>query len=254
MPKGFVMSMTLERIDQFKQMVAANKPLTVNEVQQLKEYYRIGLTYTSNALEGNSLTETETKVVIEDGLTVGGKPLRDHLEALGHSRAYDHLLTLVNQKNFGETDVLELHRLFYDRIDSARAGAYRQERIIVTGTDFKFSNPSEISVLMKEFFEQLTQQSKQLHPVVLAAWVHIRFVTIHPFIDGNGRLARLLMNLVLLQRGYIVTLIPPILRHEYIRLVRAGNFGDQEPFYEFIAQRVLESYKEYVRLLSFSAT
>lgn len=98
------MPKTIERIDQFKQMLAAKKPLTMREVQQLKEYYRIGLTYTSNALEGNSLTETETKVVIEDGLTVSGKPLRDHLEALGHSSAYDHLLTLVGQISFSFKD------------------------------------------------------------------------------------------------------------------------------------------------------
>jgi len=245
--------MTLERIDQCKQILATKKPLTVGEVQQLKEYYRIGLTYTSNALEGNSLTETETKVVIEDGLTVSGKPLRDHLEALGHSSAYDHILTLVGQNNFTESDLLKLHHLFYHRIDGVHAGVYREERIIVTGTDFKFPNPSEVPVLMKEFFEQLIEQRKQLHPVVFAAWVHIRFVTIHPFIDGNGRLARLLMNLVLLQHGYIITLIPPILRYEYIRLVRAGNFGKCEEFYEFIAQCILESYKEYTRLLGLTA-
>lgn len=248
-----IMSTTLERIDQFKQTLAAKKPLTISEVQQLKEYYRIGLTYTSNALEGNSLTETETKVVIEDGLTVSGKPLRDHLEALGHSSAYDHLLTLVGQSNFNEDDLLKLHRLFYQRIDSVHAGVYRQERIFVTGTDFKFPDPSEVPGLMKEFFDQLAEQQKQLHPVEYAAWVHIRFVTIHPFIDGNGRLARLLMNLVLLQHGYIISIIPPILRFEYIQLVRAGNFGKIEPFYEFIAQRVLESYKEYARLLGLTA-
>lgn len=247
------MSVTLERIDQFKQMLSAKKPLTVAEVQQLKEYYRIGLTYTSNALEGNSLTETETKVVIEDGLTVSGKPLREHLEALGHAAAYDHLLTLVGQSNFNEVDLLQLHRLFYQRIDSAHAGVYRQDRIFVTGTDFKFPDPAEVPELMKEFIDQLAEQEKRLHPVEYAAWVHVRFVTIHPFIDGNGRLARLLMNLVLLQREYIVTLIPPILRFEYIQLVRAGNFGKYQAFYEFIAQRVLESFKEYTRLLGLTA-
>lgn len=247
------MSVTLKRIDQFKKMLAAKKPLTVGEIQQLKEYYRIGLTYTSNALEGNTLTETETKVVIEDGLTVSGKPLRDHLEALGHSSAYDHLLTLVGQSNFNEIDLLKLHRLFYQRIDSAHAGVYRQDRIFVTGTDFKFPDPTQVPELMKEFIDQLTEQERRLHPIEYAAWVHVRFVTIHPFIDGNGRVARLLMNLILLQHGYIVTLIPPILRFEYIQLVRSGNFGKYEPFYEFIAQRVLESYKEYTRLLGLTA-
>lgn len=246
------MNELLKCIDRYKQAVVTHKPLTVGEVQQLQEYYRIGLTYTSNALEGNSLTETETKVLIEDGLTVSGKPLRDHLEALGHAVAYDHLLTLVQQKNFTEADILKLHYLFYHKIDEARAGAYRQEQVFVTGTDFVFPKVQEVPVLMKKFIDECAEQKKTLHPVVFAAWVHVRFVTIHPFIDGNGRLARLLMNLVLLQHGYIVTIIPPILRHEYIRLVRAGNFGKCEPFYEFIAQCVLESYKEYMRLLCLS--
>src|ERR1700733_8799321 len=125
-------------IDKIKNEIEQYRPLPPVIIPMLKEYFRIGLTYTSNALEGNSLTETETKVILEDGLTIGGKSLREHFEVIGHSRAYDFMWKLAANNQISEQDILQLHYLFYNQIDPANAGKYRTVNVIVTGTDFQF--------------------------------------------------------------------------------------------------------------------
>ena len=228
--------------------IRAHRPLDAYEIKQLKEYFRIGLTYTSNAIEGNSLTESETKVVLEDGITIGGKPLKDHFEAIGHSEAFDLLYKLAKRQDITEDDILGLHRLFYYRIDSETAGKYRERNVIITGTDFIPPGPTEVPKAVQEFLSNLPSL-RQLHPVEYAAMLHLNLVTIHPFIDGNGRTARLLMNLALLQSGYPITIIPPIIRGDYISVLRDSNKGDNKPFINFISCCVWESQKEYLRLL-----
>lgn len=235
--------------DKLQQKIRGCRPLSAGELRQLREYYRIGLTWSSNALEGNSLTETETKVVIEDGITIGGKPLRDHYEATGHSEAYELLHRLAGGTTIGEADILNLHRLFYHRIDEQNAGRYRKVRIIVTGADTAFPPPSRIKTLMKRFVGGIPALHELYHPVEVAALLHARLVNIHPFVDGNGRTARLLMNLSLMQTGYPITVIPPILRAEYLDAVKAGNREDFAPFITFISNMVYEGQKEYLRLL-----
>jgi len=236
-------------IDRLKKEIDGYRPLSQHMLTQLKEYYRIGLTWASNALEGNSLTETETKVVLEDGLTIGGRPLRDHLEVLGHSEAYDFMLSLVPEKTITEHTICELHRLFYYHINQHEAGKYRTVPVHVTGTDFKFPVGQDIAKLMRSFVESFPDLAKKYHPVEYAALVHLRFVTIHPFIDGNGRTARLLNNLALLQHGYVITIVPPVMRQHYLTTIRQGNKGDEQPFIDFMSEMVYESHKEYLRLL-----
>jgi Fic family protein len=238
----------LEKIDRFQQEIHALKPLNHAELQQLKEYYRIGLTYSSNALEGNSLTETETKIVLEEGITIGGKPLRDHLEAVGHSEAFNLIYRLQNTNTITEEDVLELHRLFYRKIDPQNAGNYRQVRVFITGSTFKVPPPSKIQALMRAFIQQLSVLRKRHHPVVYAALVHKEFIEIHPFVDGNGRTARLLMNLALLQHGYPIVIIPPVLRSDYINALEMCHKHDDTPFIRLIATAVLEAQKDFLRL------
>lgn len=239
----------LKKIDALKGKIDRHRPLDAHVLKQIREYFRIGMTYTSNALEGNSLTETETKIVIEDGITIGGKPVRDHLEALGHSEAYDFLFQLAKGQDITEVDIKELHRLFYYRIDAKQAGKYRKRRVIITGTEFIPPAPDRIPELMKEFIERLPKIRAERHPVEFAAVAHKEIVTIHPFIDGNGRAGRLLMNLALLQAGYPVTIIPPILRREYLDTLDKTHKGDDGPFINFIAGVCYESAKEYLRLL-----
>ena len=241
----------IKEIDGLKAKIDKHKPLSENALKQLKEYYRIGLTYTSNAIEGNSLTETETKIVIEDGITIGGKPLKDHYEAMGHSEAFSFLYDLAKNKTITEADILKLHHLFYYRIDEDKAGKYRKVNVLITGSTFRPPVHSEVPALMKKFTDKIPSMRKKYHPVEFSARLHKELITIHPFVDGNGRTARLLMNLALLQTGYVVTIIPPILRNEYINTIKKAQIEpkDDKPFINFISSMVYESAKEYIRLL-----
>jgi Fic family protein len=239
----------LKKIDALRVKIDAHRPLDAHTLKQVREYFRISMAYSSNALEGNSLTETETKIVIEDGITIGGKPVRDHLEALGHSEAYDLLFRLAKSQDITEANVKELHRLFFYRIDAKQAGKYRKRRVIITGTDFIPPGPERITGLMESFIAGLPEVRAKRHPVEFAALIHKELVTIHPFIDGNGRAARLLMNLALLQAGYPVAIIPPILRRDYLDTLNRTHKGDDGPFIKFISAVCYESAKEYLRLL-----
>lgn len=235
--------------DKLQQEINHHRPLKGQALKQLRDYFRIGLTWSSNALEGNTLTETETKVVIEDGITIGGKPLKDHFEAIGHAEAFDYLQKLARRKEIAERDILKLHKLFYYRIDEANAGHYRKQNVIVTGTDFVFPAPSELKELMAAFADEILRLRAEKHPIEFASLLHTRLVTIHPFVDGNGRAARLLMNLALLQEGYPVTIIPPVLRSEYLTAVRESNIGNVTSFVNLLSSMVWESQRDYLRLL-----
>jgi Fic family protein len=247
----------LKRIDEYKAVIDSRRPLTKEEVRELDSYFRIGLTYTSNALEGNTLTLSETKVIIEDGITVGGKPLKDCYEATGHAKAYDFMLKTARAENlvFSEETVLTLHRLFYSGLDPENAGKYRTYRAFITGTEYLPPEASEVPALMEEFISELNDKGKKLHPVTLAAFAHRRLADIHPFTDGNGRAARLLMNLILVNKGYPVVSIPPILRVEYISALqtaqRIKNPSDKA-FFRLIAECELEAQKDYCRMFRIS--
>lgn len=238
----------LNKIDLFQEKIKAVCSLEGELVDQIKGYYRIGLTWTSNALEGNTLTESETKVLLEDGLTVGGKPLRDIFEAVDHARAYDFMFTLMQNRQIDESAVLYMHQLFYQNIEPNYAGKYRDLPVIITGSRYPTTAPERLQHEMEQFFEWIKQERDSLHPVEFAAQLHKRFVFIHLFKDGNGRVARLLMNLALIQDGYLPAVIAPILRREYISLLELAHRSDHD-FVEFIAERELESQKEILRLL-----
>ena len=235
--------------DIYKAKIDAHRPLNEDTVKQIQEYYRIGLTYSSNALEGNTLDLAETKVVLEDGLTINGKPMKDHLETLGHSDAFYELLNLAKSDAITEDNIKYLHKLFYKRIEEENAGQYRTKSIIVTGSDVEFPKPEILQDKMTEFSQSIPDMRKNLHPIEFAAMLHAKFVNIHPFIDGNGRVARLLMNLALLQAGYNITIIPPVVRADYIRAIQDTNHNKFTLFVNFVSEMVLESQKEYLRII-----
>jgi Fic family protein len=239
----------LSRIDENKARLDAYRPMQEPLLSQLRDYYRVGLTWTSNALEGSSLTESETKVVLEDGLTVAGKPLREYYEAVGHAKAYDAMFGLLDaSKSLTEADICRLHALFYQQVDAAQAGQYRQQRVFISGSRFTPPPPAKLPEQMGQLVAWMQENENSLHPVVFAAQVHKRFVFIHPFIDGNGRVSRLLMNLCLLRHGYTLAIVPPVLRVEYIQLLEKAHTED-DSFVAFIAERVLETQKEILRML-----
>lgn len=235
-------------LDLYQEKINERRPFRGEMLKQIQAYYRIGLTWSSNALEGNTLTESETKVLLEDGLTIGGKPLQYTYEAIGHSKAYDFMFSLLENRTITETDVLMMHQLFYESIDRTYAGRYRDMDVFISGSQYPVTSPQRIQDEMKQLLSWINTDRGNLHPVVFAAQLHQRFVFIHPFIDGNGRIARLLMNTALIQDGYLLAIIPPILRHEYIELLEKAHQNDQ-PFVEFIVNRVIESQKEIMRLL-----
>jgi Fic family protein len=238
----------LVEIDKLQKEVNALRPLQPDTLEQLKKYYRVGLTYSSNALEGNSLTETETKIILEDGITIGGKPMKDHYEATGHGEAYDYMNSLATIQCFTEEDIKKLHKLFYHRINEEEAGQYRKKKVFISGSKYALPTPDQVQDLMNKFITKMKVVAKERHPVEYSAIAHKDFVFIHPFIDGNGRVARLLMNLILLQKGYCLAIIPPILRMDYVQALEKAHTDDKE-FIRFIARTVRETQNDYLRLL-----
>lgn len=238
----------LKRIDQLHTQIKAQRPLSAQSLASLKTYYNLGLTWSSNALEGNTLTESETKVVIEDGLTVAGKPLRDHFEAVGHAEAFEFMMSLTHSSDLTEAQISNLHRLFFIKIDAQQAGRYRNCEVLISGSRFPVPKPEKVPKLMQHFVSQLSASRPTLHPVIFAARAHKEFVFIHPFIDGNGRVARLIMNLCLIQAGFPIAIIPPIRRADYIARLEKAHTNDTE-FVTLIEESVLDGLKDYVRMM-----
>lgn len=237
----------LNQCEQQQRALWAYRPLSKETLQSLREYYRVGLTYTSNALEGNSLTESETKVVIEDGLTIEGKPLRDVYEAVGHAKAYDFLYEISHEAPLTEETIKTIHRLFYQQIDTERAGMYRKVPVFISGSQHAVAPIAEIDKKMQQLVRWYNNQEGKIHPVVLAAELHKRFVYIHPFVDGNGRVSRLLMNLSLMRNDYNIALIPAICRSEYISALKLGH-NNPDIFAHFVADRVIMTQSDILRL------
>ncbi|HHY05763.1 MAG TPA: Fic family protein [Clostridia bacterium] len=240
----------IEKVDRCHAAINAVRPFEGHMLEQLKDYYRIGLTWSSNAIEGNTLTISETKVVLEDGLTVAGRPLRDFYETVSHGKAYNFMFTLIGEKRISAADIKTMHRLFYKEIDEENAGTWRKKPVIVSGSDYVFPHPDELDQQMAELDAWIANERYKYHPVTFAGLLHLKFVSIHPFIDGNGRASRLIMNLALIQDGYQLAIIPPVLRTEYNDTIRQyQNKGNAEPFCDFITERVYETQKEIMRLL-----
>jgi Fic family protein len=244
----------LVKADKYKAAISMARPLAGDELKELDNYFKVGLTYSSNALEGNSLTISETKILLEDGITVGGKPVKDYFEAAGHAKAYDYMLEMARSANNEITEeiVKKLHLLFYSGIDSGYAGRYRDIQIYISGTEYLPPAPKDVQKLMSSFVNNMNKLKSKLHPIEFAAILHKEFVDIHPFKDGNGRTARLLMNLILFESGYGIVSIPPILRNEYVQtLIIAQRESNKNinPFIEFIAECVIETQRDYCRLL-----
>jgi len=242
------------KADKYKADICSARPLGYDELKDLDNYFRVGLTYSSNALEGNSLTIAETKILLEDGITVGGKPIKDYFEATGHAKAYDYMLEVARtiDNKLTEDIINKLHMLFFIGIDSEYAGKYRDIQVYISGTEYMPPAPENIQKLMIDFVNNMNALKAKIHPIEFAAIFHKEFVDIHPFKDGNGRTARLLMNLILVQSGYGIVSIPPILRNEYIQaliIAQRETNNSLEPFIEFIAQCVIETQRDYCRML-----
>lgn len=234
-----------------KQQLDAFRPLPPELVKNLEEWFKVELTYTSNAIEGNTLTRAETALVVEKGITVQGKSLKEHLEATNHAEALDYIKTLVNKKRqeLTENDILDIHKAILQKIEEDHAGRYRTQHARLTGSETILPNPVRIPDLMKTFIKWLTGTNLD-HPVEIAADAHFRLVSIHPFSDGNGRTSRLLMNLLLMQEGYPPAIIRKEERLEYVNALEKGQVANGiDDFYNLIYEAVDRSLDIYLEAL-----
>lgn len=232
----------LVQIDSLKTRLDAARPLTSEQLQQALD---IEYTFESNRIEGNTLTLRETDLVVNKGLTVGGKSMREHLEAINHYEAILYIRELATRGSpLDEREVRNIHALVLRGIDRDNAGRYRSLPVMISGSRHLPPQPWAVPKLMEELGLWLTGESLQLHPVIRAAEAHERLVTIHPFIDGNGRTARLVMNLILLANGCAIANIPgdtDSRRTYYDALEKANMEADKSDFLLLIARQVQRS-------------
>ena len=239
-----------EIIDDLKAKLDQHRPLSPMIVKNLHEDLILRWTYHSNAIEGNTLTLLETKVVLE-GITVGGKALREHFEAINHRDAILYVEDIIKkQEPFSEWQIRNIHQLILKNIDDENAGRYRQQNVLISGAT---TNPPDYTLLhekMAQFIDWYNMEAHTLHPVERAAKVHADFVGIHPFVDGNGRTSRLLMNLELMKSGYPPSVIAVENRLAYYEaLDQWMAYGNSEPFNNLVAAVVLEGFKPYQTVL-----
>lgn len=238
----------IDSIEQKKAQLDRLRPLAAAALAQLQKYYDVELTYTSNAIEGNTLTLRETAEVIEHGITVGGKSLRDHLEAVDHYDAVQWMRELAAQTTpVGENIVCELHRRIVARSQPEIAGIYSRFPRRIAGSPVVFPNPAKIPQLMQEFGVWLKNAPSNPASVFDA---HFRLTAIHPFGDGNGRTARLLMNLLLIRGGYPPIAVRPEDRKTYLDALERGSLAeDLRPFQSFMHERLDATMGEYLSAL-----
>jgi len=247
----------LTEIHQKKEQLNKLRPLSEAQVKNLKDVYDIQLTYNSNAIEGSTLTYSETKLILNEGITIGGKSMNEHLETINHKEAISFIedIAKIETKEITLADIKNIHHLILKGIDNKNARSYRTQNVGVVKSDgaiHNFTEPFKIDEKMNEFINWLDMQTTE-EPILLAALVHLKFVSIHPFIDGNGRTARLLMNLILLQNGYPQAIIKVANRAEYIQAVekyQQSSNNDYNDFYKVVLQSVNDSLELYSTILT----
>lgn len=238
------------QIDGLKARLDEIRPIAGHKVLQALD---IEYTYESNRIEGNTLTLQETALVVEKGLTISGKPLKDHLEAINHVHALEYVKELACEDVFTEGVLLDIHRFILQGIDNENAGKYRTVPVLISGSKHIPPQPYLVAKQMEDYFIWYGENKAALHPVQLAAEMHERLVTIHPFIDGNGRTARLVMNLLLLQAGYPIVMLKGDADSRlqyYNALEQAQVENDKQVFISLIADKELESLNRMLSIIS----
>ena len=236
----------LTRIEEKMGRLNSLRPLPTDTVIRLHDEMRLLHTYHSNAIEGNTLTLSETRLVLEEGTTIGGKSLREHLEATNNAKAFDLIEDIAKKKKpIDHVTIQQIHEVVTAGI-LEEAGKYRRINVRITGAVKTPPDWSKIVKLMDELVKKISESIT--HPVETAAYLQHRFVEIHPFIDGNGRVARLLTNLYLFSCGYPVVVLKSEERGKYYKFLRAADAGNLGTFANFIAKAVDESLTMYLSI------
>lgn len=241
------------RLDEKLAKLNKLRPLPKSAVQKLREKFQIEMTYNSNAIEGNSLTLKETFLVINEGITVKGKPLKDHLEAKDHQAALEYLYDLVDKdKKHTVSEVLirNLHQIIIQETDKEWAGRYRNANVIIGGAKHTPPDARQVPNKMRDLISWLKTQKNKTNIIELSALLHHKLVHIHPFFDGNGRTARLTMNLLLMQAGYPLVIILKNDRKKYYDVLDKADKGRYEALVKFIAQSIERSLDIYLKTLT----
>ncbi|TDD77363.1 Fic family protein [Flavobacterium caseinilyticum] len=240
----------LDEIDALKSKLDKCRQFDSYRVAQALE---LEYTFESNRIEGNTMTLRETDLVINEGLTISGKSMREHLEVINHQEAIAYIKDLMQRNSsINEREVLSIHNLILRGIQPEDAGRYRKVQVMIQGSSYLPPQPFLVSKEMEDYFIWYQTNKSSLHPIVLAAEMHERLVTIHPFIDGNGRTSRLVMNLILLQHGYIIANIKGDYESRmqyYQTLETAQTKNNKEDFLLFIAQIEKESLERYLTII-----
>ena len=238
------------RIQAKKVRLDAFRPFPNSILQRLHEDIALEWTYNSNAIEGNTLSLNETKVVLQHGLTVGGKTLREHFETLNHKKAIDWLTERVSQDfSLSVKDILHLHYLVMSGIADEYAGIIRTGRVRITGAKFIPPNPLKVPDLLEELIEWVNDNPLNLNIVERISVFHHRFVWIHPFFDGNGRTARLVMNLLLMKWGYPPVIVLKVDRMKYYRALEDANLFQYSKLFLLIFQGLEQSLDRYLNAI-----
>jgi len=236
----------MEWIDEKTKRLNALRPLEPDLVKQLHEEMRVLHTYNSNAIEGNTLTLSETKLVLSTGITIGGRTLREHLEAANNAQGYDLIVRLArDQAPFNHITIQQVHEIVTRGILES-AGRYRTHNVRITGA---VRSPPDWQKIIPEM-DRLIQEiaDTDLTVIEMTAYLHHRFVLIHPFIDGNGRVARLLQNLYLIRSGYPPIVLSQKKRQQYYQALSEADNGDLSSFVLFIARAVNEALSHYLAI------
>lgn len=237
-------------LDSLKKAINKHRPFSKGLANSLQEKLIVEWTYHSNAIEGNTLTLSETKVVLE-GITIGGKSMAEHLEAINHREAILFVEDLItNKEPLSEWNIKNIHALILKEIDNTNAGKYRSENVVISGAKHIPPKSYEIGDLMQRLVAEYQNEWKAFHPIVRATLIHGEFVKIHPFIDGNGRTSRLLLNFELMKNGYPPVIIKNEQRANYYDVLDlAHTTMNYEPFLELISKLVIESEKLWLSVL-----
>ena len=236
-------------VDKLKKRLDSKRPISKETLKSLKESINLEWIYNSNGIEGNTLTLRETQVVLE-GITVGGKTLTEHLEAINHEKAILYLEDLVKDKQpITEWNIKNIHQLILKEIDNENAGRYRKENVTIKGATHIPPDFVKVPELMEKLILNYETWNKY-HPIIQASLLHGELVKIHPFIDGNGRTSRLIMNLDLMNHGYNPVIIKKENRLEYYEVLdKAHITGEYTDFIKLVTKLEIEMLKKYLKLL-----
>ncbi len=234
--------------EELKHNLDMMRPFSDIQLQNLKQRFRIGYIQQTNALEGNTLTLSEVKVLLEDGITIGGKTIREIRETTNHAEIMTLLWDLFDHTintDITLSRILNIHRWLMDgTLDTRYLWSRRDIQVVISGSEDQFPHPSQVETLMNNF---IASSDCNPHWLENIARIHYNFVKIHPFVDGNGRIARLLMNIGLIKCWYFPIIIPTVTRHEYISSLQGDNF---ESWYRFFVRQVIENHKDYIRFFT----